>query len=57
MQDKVYKAVEIIKGYCAKVVRCEKCRFSNAEGGCLFAAEIAPCDWDLDKWKYVEETE
>lgn len=54
MQDKIYKAVEIIKGYCAKQIRCENCRFENPNDECMFLIQMSPCDWNQEEWRSRE---
>lgn len=44
--DPIDRAFERIKGYCAKVIGCEKCRFYK-DGCCMFQqSDIPPCDWN-----------
>lgn len=48
-KDKIDKAVDIIRGYCAKVPHCENCRYIIGDGSCPFMQETPPCDWDMDE--------
>lgn len=41
----IYGAFERIKGYCAKVIRCEDCRFCSNDGRCVLLVTI-PADWE-----------
>jgi len=46
MKDRVYKAVERIKGYCMKQKHCDKCRFYMIDKCSLIEGGI-PCDWEI----------
>lgn len=46
---RIKKAVEIIKGYCGKQIKCEKCRFFIAETGLCQLNEFIPVEWELPK--------
>lgn len=50
MKDRIDKAVDTIRGYCAKVTNCDKCRYrQGTDGSCPFMKETPPCDWCMDK--------
>lgn len=50
MKDRIDRAVDTIRGYCAKVTHCDNCRFrQGTDGSCPFMVETTPCDWDMDK--------
>lgn len=47
MRNRVDKAIATIRGYCDKVVLCDKCRYSM-DGGCPFTDSCIPSDWKMD---------
>lgn len=38
-KDKIDEAVDTLRGYCAKVKDCKKCRYSDHKGECPFMNE------------------
>lgn len=54
MQDRVYEAIETIKGYCAKNKTCKTCGFKSEETTCMFYADIPPCDWNVEGLRFKE---
>lgn len=46
MDDKLKKALEVIKNYCATRTGCEGCPFDR-DDTCFFALCDLPCDWEL----------
>lgn len=49
MKDRIDRAVDTIRGYCAKVKYCGDCRFMSKDKNCLFMNDTPPCDWRIDK--------
>lgn len=50
---RVNKALEIIKGYCGKQIRCEYCRFADENENCVLR-DYAPYDWyapERKRWR------
>lgn len=45
--DPIDRAFERLKGYCAKIYDCQKCRFCK-NGICVFRQETPPCDWNKE---------
>ena len=43
-KDKIDEAVATVRGYCAKVKNCKKCRYVTQDGQCPFMLEEPPCD-------------
>jgi hypothetical protein len=43
---KINKAIEILKGYCAKQIDCKHCRFAYGKDICDLR-DYAPCDWNV----------
>ncbi len=54
-KDRIDKAVDTIRGYCAKVKNCNKCRFVTPDGQCPFMLETPPCDFDMDDRRQQQE--
>lgn len=48
--DRVDKAVEVIKGYCLKHFDCTACRFYNkrTDDCVLTKSNTPPCDWSVN---------
>ena len=42
--DRIDRAFAVLKGYCAKIKKCDKCRFNSEQNGCILTYCI-PCDW------------
>ena len=51
-KDKIDEAVGTLRGYCAKVKDCKKCRYVTQDGQCPFMLEEPPCDWDMDNQRH-----
>ena len=47
--DTINKALETISGYCAKISKCENCRFSEKEDGICILQNYVPADWVSEK--------
>jgi hypothetical protein len=54
-KDRIDRAVGTLRGYCAKVKNCNKCRFVTQGGECPFMLETPPCDFDMDDRKKKKE--
>lgn len=55
-KDKIDKAVDTLRGYCAKVNHCDNCRYrQDTDGSCPFMVETPPCDWSMDNRQQEQE--
>lgn len=56
MKNRVDRAIEIISGYCSKVIKCDECRYGTINGECALM-QCIPCDWGAEKMRGEDETD
>lgn len=46
MKSCIERAFQRLRGYCAKKINCDNCRFVNDAGDCVLNVTV-PCDWKM----------